>query len=287
MNQLARLLKHEAAGGVLLMMAAIIALIINNSPLSFLYDALLTIPVVIQIGLLLIEKPLLLWINDGLMAIFFLLVGLEIKRELLEGNLSSWKEAMLPALAAVGGMLVPALIYVAFNFGDPVSLRGWAIPAATDIAFAVGVLAILGNKIPIGLKIFVLALAVIDDLGAILIIAIFYTADLSLTSLAFAGIGTAILLGLNLAGVTRLLPYIVVGIIMWVAVLKSGVHATLAGVLIAFFIPLRVNDQTKEPPLLKAEHSLHGFVALCVMPVFAFANAGVNLGGITLDDFLS
>ncbi len=287
MNQLARLLKHEAAGGVLLMMAAIIALIINNSPLSFLYDALLTIPVVIQIGLLLIEKPLLLWINDGLMAIFFLLVGLEIKRELLEGNLSSWKEAMLPALAAIGGMLVPALIYVAFNFGDPVSLRGWAIPAATDIAFAVGVLAILGNRIPIGLKIFVLALAVIDDLGAILIIAIFYTADLSLTSLAFAGIGTAILLGLNLAGVTRLLPYIVVGIIMWVAVLKSGVHATLAGVLIAFFIPLRISDQTKEPPLIKAEHSLHGFVALCVMPVFAFANAGVNLGGITLDDFLS
>jgi len=287
MTRLQELLKHEAAGGVLLMLAAVLALILNNSPFAFLYDKLLTIPMVVEVGALSIKKPLLLWINDGLMAMFFLLVGLEIKRELLQGNLSSAQQATLPVLAAIGGMLVPALIYMAFNFGDPVAMRGWAIPAATDIAFAVGILALLGSRVPIGLKIFVLALAVIDDLGAILIIAMFYTAELSLESLAIAGIGTALLLTLNLSGVTRMLPYILVGTVMWVAVLKSGVHATLAGVIIAFCIPLRTRDADVTPPLIRAEHALHGFVALIVMPVFAFANAGVSLGGITLDDFLS
>ena len=285
---LSALLKHEAAGGVLLMLAAAAALALDNSPLAPLYDALLTIPVVVQVGALALEKPLLLWINDGLMALFFLLVGLEIKRELLEGNLSSWRQAALPALAAVGGMAAPALIYAALNADDPVALRGWAIPAATDIAFAVGILALLGSRVPAGLKVFLLALAVIDDLGAIIIIAVFYTADLSLFSLAIAGVSAAALLTLNLAGATRLLPYILIGLVMWVAVLKSGVHATLAGVVIALFVPLRTKDAASDPPpLVRAEHGLHGFVALFVMPVFAFANAGVHLGGLSFGDFLS
>ncbi|MDE0650721.1 MAG: Na+/H+ antiporter NhaA, partial [Gammaproteobacteria bacterium] len=288
LGRLTALLKHEAAGGVLLMLAAVAALALDNSPLAPLYDALLTIPMVVQISALVLEKPLLLWINDGLMAVFFLLVGLEIKRELLEGNLSSWCQAALPALAAVGGMAAPALIYAALNAGDPAARRGWAIPAATDIAFAVGILALLGSRAPAGLKVFLLAVAVIDDLGAILIIAVFYTADLSLTSLAIAAAGAAVLLALNLAGVARLLPYILVGLVMWVAVLKSGVHATLAGVVIALFIPLRTKDAASAPPpLVRAEHGLHGFVALFVMPVFAFANAGVNLGGFSPGDFLS
>ncbi len=286
-RRLAALLKHEAGGGVLLMLAAAMALVLDNSPLAYLYDALLTIPVVVQVGALVLEKPLLLWINDGLMALFFLLVGLEIKRELLEGNLSSWRRAVLPALAALGGMAAPALIYTAVNAGDPVALRGWAIPAATDIAFAVGLLAILGSRVPTGLKVFLLALAVIDDLGVILIIAVFYTSELSLTSLGIAGGAAAVLLVLNLAGVTRLLPYIFVGLVMWVAVLKSGVHATLAGVVIAFFIPLRTGNATETPPLLRAEHGLHGFVALFVMPMFAFANAGVHLDNLSPGDFLS
>ena len=287
LGRLAALLKHEAAGGVLLILAAAAALVLDNSPLAFLYDALLTIPVVLQVGALAIGKPLLLWINDGLMAVFFLLVGLEIKRELLQGNLSSWRQASLPVLAALGGMAVPALIYFALNADDPVALRGWAIPAATDIAFAVGILALLGSRVPVGLKVFLLALAVIDDLGAIIIIAIFYTADLSLTSLGIAGAGAAVLLALNLSGTTRLLPYILVGVVIWVAVLKSGVHATLAGVVVALLIPLRTGDASATPPLVRAEHGLHGFVALFVMPVFAFANAGVNLGGLSLGDFLS
>ncbi len=286
-TRLSYLLKHEAAGGVLLMLAALAALALNNSPLAYLYDTLLTVPVVVQVGALGLEKPLLLWINDGLMAMFFLLVGLEIKRELLEGNLSSWQQAVLPALAAVGGMVAPALIYTAFNAGNPAALRGWAIPAATDIAFAIGILALLGSRAPVGLKVFLLAVAVIDDLGAILIIAIFYTADLSLTSLAIAAAGVTVLLALNLMGVTRFLPYVLVGLVMWVAVLKSGVHATLAGVVIALLVPLRVDDASAEPPLVRAEHGLKGFVALFVMPVFAFANAGVHLGSLSPGDVLS
>ncbi len=286
-GRLPALLKHEAAGGVLLMLAAAAALALDNSPLAHLYDALLTVPVVVQVGTLALGKPLLLWINDGLMALFFLLVGLEIKRELLDGNLSSWRQAVLPAMGAVGGMAAPTLIYTALNAGDPAALRGWAIPAATDIAFAVGILALLGSRVPAGLKVFLLAVAVIDDLGAILIIAVFYTADLSLTSLAIAGAAAVVLLALNLAGATRLLPYILVGLVMWVAVLKSGVHATLAGVVVAFFIPLRTSDVSTKPPLLRAEHGLHGFVALFVMPVFAFANAGVHLGGLSPGNFLS
>ncbi|MCG8692469.1 MAG: Na+/H+ antiporter NhaA [Minwuiales bacterium] len=281
------LLHHDAAPGVLLMMAAAVALLLDNSPLAWLYDAILSTPVAVQIGALSIDKPLLLWINDGLMAVFFFLVGLEIKRELLDGRLSSWNQAALPAAAAVGGMVMPALIYVAFNYDDPTALNGWAIPAATDIAFTLGVLALLGSRVPTALKVFLLALAIIDDLGAIIIIAIFYTADLSLASLAIAAICTAVLMGLNFAGVRRIAPYILVGIIMWVCVLKSGVHATLAGVVIALTVPLRVPLGAEESPLHKLEHGLHPWVAFFVMPAFAFANAGVHLGGLSPADLLA
>ena len=286
-RRLSSALSHEAAGGVLLMGAAAAALVLDNSPLAWLYDALLTVPVAVEVAALAIEKPLLLWINDGLMALFFFLVGLEIKRELLEGNLSSWRQAVLPVLAAAGGMVVPALVFVAINADDPQALRGWAIPAATDIAFAIGVLALLGTRVSPSLKVFLLALAVIDDLGAIVIIALFYSADLSVASLAIAAGGAAALLVLNLAGVTRFLPYVVVGIVMWVAVLKSGVHATLAGVVIALFVPLRTGDATQTPPLVRAEHALYGFVTLFVMPVFAFANAGIHLAGLSLSDLVA
>jgi Na+:H+ antiporter, NhaA family len=280
-------LAHEAAGGVLLMFAAAAALILDNSPLSGLYDALLKTPMTIRVGALVIDKPLLLWINDGLMAVFFFLVGLEIKREVMEGRLSSLSAAMLPALAALGGMVVPALVYVAFNFSDPAALKGWAIPAATDIAFAVGVLALLGSRAPPALKVFLLALAIIDDLGAIIIIAVFYTLNLSLTSLAVAGAGVLVLVALNLSGVTRLLPYVLVGIVIWVAVLKSGVHATLAGVAVALLVPLRVPGGSAHSPLIRAEHGLGDFVGLFVMPVFAFANAGMHLGALSVSDLLA
>lgn len=283
-RRISELLEHEAAGGVLLLIAAAFALIIDNSALSSLYHSILGTPFVVRLGELSLDKPLLLWINDGLMALFFLLVGLEIKRELIQGNLSTVRQAILPALAAVGGMAMPAIIYSIINQGDPVALRGWAVPAATDIAFAVGVLALLGTRIPIGLKVFLLTLAVIDDLGVILIIAVFYTAELSLQSLLVACGAGIVLLILNMMRVNRLLPYILVGLVMWVAVLKSGVHATLAGVAIAFFIPLRTKNPDEISPLLRAEHALQPYVMLLVMPVFAFANAGVRLVGLTADE---
>jgi NhaA family Na+:H+ antiporter len=278
--------EHEAAGGVVLMMAAAFALILSNSPLSWIYDALLGTPVVIQVGALALDKPLLLWINDGLMAIFFFLIGLEIKREVIEGRLSSLQKSASPVIAAVGGMLVPALIYVAFNWGDPTALRGWAIPAATDIAFAVGVLALLGSRVPVALKVFLLALAIIDDLGAIVIIALFYTSELSLSVLAIAAVGMAALGYLNYRGVTHTAPYVAVGLIIWVCVLKSGVHATLAGVVIALFIPLRAEGKDGESPLKRVEHGLSAWVAFGVMPIFAFANAGVALYNLSVEDLL-
>ena len=286
-GRLSRLLHHEAASGVLLFAMAALALVLDNSPLSWLYDGLLATPVAIQIGALEIDKPLLLWINDGLMAVFFFLVGLEIKREILEGRLSTWQQASLPAIAALGGMVVPALIYVAFNAGDPIAINGWAIPAATDIAFALGVLALLGNRVPAALKVFLLALAILDDLGAIIIIALFYTADLSLISLAIGAVGATILVAMNLFGVTRVAPYLLIGLVMWVCVLKSGVHATLAGVIIALTIPLRPRDARAQSPLRTLEHALHPWVAFGIMPVFAFANAGVALGGLSIADMLA
>ena len=282
-----RLLHHEAAGGVLLLSAAILALLMDNSILAPVYDQLLQMPVSIQVGALLINKPLLLWINDGLMAVFFFLVGLEIKRELTEGRLSSWEQASLPALAAIGGMLGPALVFSVFNWGNPEHMRGWAIPAATDIAFALGILALLGKRVPVELKIFLLALAIIDDLGAIAIIALFYTEDLSLLSLSLAAICAGMLLVLNRSRVMSAAPYILIGIIMWVCVLKSGVHATLAGVITAVFIPIRSSVDPAHSPLKKLEHDLHPWVMLGVMPIFAFANAGIPLAGLTITDLLA
>ncbi len=276
--------KHEAAGGVILIAAAALALILANSQLSWLYDGLLNTPVIVQVGALGIDKPLLLWINDGLMAIFFFLVGLEIKREVIDGQLSSVDKAVLPVMAAVGGMIAPAAIYILLNQSNPQALQGWAIPAATDIAFALGVLALLGSRVPVALKIFLLALAIIDDLGAIIIIALFYTSQLSLSVLAIAAVGVAVLAYLNVSGVRRTAPYLVTGLIIWVCVLKSGVHATLAGVVIALFIPLRGGKDEDVAPLMAIEHGLAPWVAFGVMPIFAFANAGVSLQGLSFSD---
>src|SRR5262245_16310062 len=273
---------HEAAGGVALIFAAMAALIVSNSPLAWLYDGFLNTAVGVRVGPLGIDKPLLLWINDGLMAVFFFLVGLEIKRELLRGELSTFGQAVLPALAALGGMVVPAAVYVAINAGDATALKGWAIPTATDIAFSVGVLALLGSRVPGSLKIFLLALAIIDDLGAIVIIALFYTEHLSWTMLAPAAVGVAILWALNARGVMRTAPYALTGIFIWMCVLKSGVHATLAGVVVALAIPLRTDAPEQASLLEQLEESLHPWVAFAVLPLFAFANAGVSLQGLSL-----
>lgn len=277
--------EHQAAGGIILIFAAAIALVLDNSPISWLYDKLLSTPVVIQIGALAIDKPLLLWINDGLMAIFFFLVGLEIKREIIEGRLSSVDRAALPVIAAVGGMLIPAAFYIAFNQNDPEAIKGWAIPAATDIAFALGILALLGPRVPVALKVFLLALAIIDDLGAIIIIALFYTSQLSVSVLGIAAVGITVLAYLNYRGVQRSSAYLVTGLIIWVCVLKSGVHATLAGVIIALFIPINSKTENNEDaPLKRIEHGLAPWVAFGVMPIFAFANAGVELHSLSLSD---
>lgn len=280
-------LQHEAAGGMVLLAAALFGLLMQNSPASWLYDGLLSTPVTVRIGALNLDKPLLLWINDGMMAVFFFLVGLEIKRELVVGELSTIKQASLPAIAAVGGMLVPALVYSAINWNDDVALHGWAIPAATDIAFAVGVLALLGPRVPLALKIFLLALAIIDDLGAIIIIALFYTAHLSVEALALASIGIAALAILNAKGVTRTAPYLLVGLFIWVCVLKSGVHATLAGVVTALAVPLARPVGGGHGTLERLEESLGPWVKFGVLPLFAFANAGVSLAGITLQHIVA
>ena len=279
--------QHQAAGGMMLMAAAVLAMLLVNSPFSWLYDGILGTPVVVQVGALALDKPLLLWVNDGLMAIFFFLVGLEIKREVLEGRLSNMRQAGLPIFAAIGGMAVPALVFVMINWSDGEALRGWAIPAATDIAFALGILALLGSRVPPAVKVFLLAMAIIDDLGAIVIIALFYTSELSVPVLLIAATGVAALAALNRIGVTRIAPYLVVGLVIWVCVLKSGVHATLAGVIVALFIPMRPASGAGESPLLKLEHGLSPWVAFGVMPVFAFANAGVSLSGLDPSDLLS
>ncbi len=282
---LKQLMKSEAASGVLLVAAAALALVAANSPLAGLYGGFLDVPVEVRIGTLELAKPLLLWINDGLMAIFFLLIGLEVKREVLAGQLSKPSQAVLPIAAAIGGMSVPAMFYVAVNWGDTDALAGWAVPTATDIAFALGVLALLGDRVPAALKIFLLALAILDDLGAIVIIAIFYSGAVSVTSLLLAAAALVVLTLLNRKGVTAIAPYGLIGLLMWVFVLKSGVHATLAGVALAFAIPLR----TKNPdysPLKRLEHSLHPWVTYGIMPVFAFANAGVSLAGFNVSRVL-
>ena len=277
---LQRFFKRETSGGILLFIAAVLAMICANTPLSKYYDLLVSIPVEVKFGALEIAKPLLLWINDGLMAIFFFLIGLELKRELLEGELSDKKNILLPGIGALGGMLVPALVYVAFNYDNPVAMKGWAIPAATDIAFALGVLSLLGSRVPLSLKIFLTSLAIFDDVGAILIIAIFYTSKISLGALVGVACCLPFLWFLNRLKVCAKAPYLFIGILMWVAMLKSGVHATLAGVVAAFFIPMRSSGCTDVSPLRTLEHDLHGLVAFIVLPVFAFANAGIDLRGM-------
>ncbi|MGA7981520.1 MAG: Na+/H+ antiporter NhaA [Chromatiaceae bacterium] len=279
-------MKQDSAGGIVLVFAALCAMLIKNSPLDWVYDALLQTPVAVRVGAFEIYKPLLLWINDGLMAVFFLLIGLEVKREILEGELSSPSQIVLPAFGAVGGMAVPALLYVWLNWGDAAAIDGWAIPAATDIAFSLGVLALLGKRIPLSLRVFLLALAIFDDLGAIVVIALFYTSELSYGSLVAASVALGVLLVLNLLHVTRLSAYVLVGVVLWVSVLKSGVHATLAGVALGFAIPLRTRLSGSYSPLRQLEHDLHPWVAFAIVPVFAFANAGVSLHGISLDVLL-
>ena len=285
-NAIRQFLRLESASGLLLIGAALLAMLSSNSLLSPYYDALLQTPVEVRIGAFNIAKPLLLWINDGLMAVFFVLVGLEVKREVLEGELSQLSQVALPAFAAAGGMLVPALIYTVLNWGDARALSGWAIPTATDIAFALGILSLLGKRVPVGLKVFLMTLAILDDLGAIVVIAVFYSSNLSLLSLLVAGAALLTLIVLNRTGVTHIAAYLFVGLILWVSVLKSGVHATLAGVALAFCIPLRTADG-EHPPLRQLEEDLHPMVAYAILPLFAFANAGVDLRGLSLASLLA
>ena len=273
--------RRESTVGILLIIATLSAMVMANSPLRGLYDDFLDIPVVVSFGEFVIAKPLLLWINDGLMAVFFFMVGLEIKREALEGALRERSRIMVPAFAAFGGMLVPALIYTAFNFDSEAAMKGWAIPMATDIAFALGILSLLGNRVPPGLKIFLLALAIIDDLGAIIVIALFYGHGMSLLALGVATVLGLILLVMNLRGVTNITLYILIGIVMWAAVLKSGVHATIAGVILGLLIPLRGNREDFH----ELEHSLHAPVNYLILPLFAFVNTGVSFSGVTVRDF--
>ncbi len=278
-STLRRFLDNEASGGLALMASAALALVVANSPLAEIYFHALHVHIV--------PLSLLHWINDALMAVFFLLVGLEIKREMLDGQLSTWSRRILPGAAAAGGMLMPALIYVAFNLGNPASLRGWAIPTATDIAFALGVLSLFGNRVPASLKIFLAALAIIDDLGAVIVIAIFYTTDINVVALAGASVTLGLLFAINRAGITRLPAYLALGIVLWLLVFASGVHATLAGVMLALAIPIKRTPGTpeardEESPLHHLEHLLHRPVAFVIVPLFGFANAGVSLAGSTL-----
>ncbi len=284
LRSLDRFFRHEAAGGVLLMLAALGALTVANSPLAGVYRDWLDTTVAVTIDGKGIEKPLLLWINDGLMAIFFFLIGLELKREMKEGRLRNPRDVVLPALAAAGGMAVPAAIYASLNWGDPEAIRGWAIPAATDIAFALGVLALLGDRVPAGLKVFLLTLAILDDMGAIVIIALFYTDNLSVWHLGLAAVPLLLMLARNMTGAHRMAPTLLLGLALWVLVLKSGVHATLAGVLTAFFVPL--TDRYGKSPLHAIEHNLAPYVFFFIVPVFAFANAGVTLAGLGIADLV-
>lgn len=291
-SRINRFIHLEASAGMVLMFIAVLALLANNSMFASLYDGFLSAPVTVQLGEFKIAKPALLWINDGLMAIFFFLIGLEVKREVVEGELSTLSKAALPIFAAIGGIAIPALIYIGINSNNPGALQGWAIPAATDIAFALGILALLGSRVPVSLKIFLLAIAIIDDLAAIIIIALFYTQDLSVPALVWAIAGTTLLFGLNRMHVTRILPYALIGVFIWVCVLKSGVHATLAGVITAFALPLtdrRLDEEgrPKKGPAPRAEHGLHIWVAFLILPLFAFANAGVSLAGIEASDLIA
>lgn len=282
-------IKKESSSGLLLIFVTILALFLQNSFLTDFYTSFLHIPVQVTFGTFGIAKPLLLWVNDGLMAVFFFLIGLEVKREVLEGELSSKEQVVLPLIAAVGGMVVPALIFILFNQGDAFAMKGWAVPTATDIAFALGILSLLGKRVPVSLKIFLMALAIIDDLGAIVIIALFYTSDLSLLSILIASTCLVGLITLNRMHVIKKAAYILIGVILWLSVLKSGVHATIAGVALAFTIPLysfRKNGE-RFSMLKEMEHDLHYWVAFFILPVFAFVNAGVDLKGLEVSSIFS
>ncbi len=269
----------------MLVLAAVLALAVANSPLSWFHAALIDLPVHVRVGEFVIAKPLLLWINDGLMAVFFLLIGLELKRELFEGEIADFRQAMLPAFGAAGGMALPALIYTGINMDDPVAMQGWAIPAATDIAFAAAVLGLLGKRVPVSLRVLLVSIAIFDDLGAIVIIALFYTEQLLASAMVVAALCIIVLLGLNRMRVMARAPYLFVGLIMWIALLKSGVHATLAGVILAAFIPIR-SSATEPSPLHGLEHDLHTLVAFGILPLFAFANAGVTFPNFGFEQFL-
>ncbi|MDP8101921.1 Na+/H+ antiporter NhaA [Phocoenobacter atlanticus] len=274
------LLKKEPTSGILLFVLALVAMLFANTGLNSLYTSFLNMPVSIQVGHFEIDKSLLHWINDGFMAVFFILVGLEVKRELFEGSLSSYQQAIFPAIAAIGGMVIPALIFYMITYTSPELQKGWAIPMATDIAFALGIVALLGKRVPLALKVFLLALAIIDDLGAIVVIAIFYSDTLSMTALISASVAIVILAIMGKCKVSSIGAYILVGLVLWASVLKSGVHATLAGVIIGFCIPLK--GRNGERPLHQLEHSLVPWCSLFILPLFAFANAGVNLNGVSL-----
>ncbi len=283
---LAEFLRLESAGGILLMLAAALAIILANSPLNSLYSLFIDTPVEVRIGALHIAKPLLLWINDGLMAIFFFVVGLELKREWVEGELADRRNVILPGVGAIGGMLIPALIYLYFNHTDSLETQGWAIPAATDIAFALGILVLLGSRVPASIKIFLTSLAIFDDVGAIIIIAIFYTDNISFTALAAVAICIPVLWYMNYKQVSEYSVYLVIGVIMWVSMLKSGVHATLAGIILAMFIPMKIDAKPGYSPVRRLEHDLHPTVAFIILPLFAFANAGLDLSGVGMEQVL-
>jgi len=279
-------LKLESASGILLIIAALLAVALANSPFSNYYDLLLDTPVEIRVGAIQIAKPLLLWVNDGLMAVFFFVVGLELKREILEGELASAQAIALPAFGALGGMVAPALIYILMNGHDPVALKGWAIPTATDIAFALAILTLLGKRVPLALKTFLVSLAIFDDIGAIIIIAIFFTSNISAISLIVGAVCIVALALLNRMNIYKLTPYLLFGLVMWVAVLKSGVHATLAGVLQAMFIPLAREPKSGRSPLKDMERDLHSIVAFAILPIFAFSNSGLNVSAMGIEEIL-
>lgn len=277
----------EPAAGVLLFIAAVAAMLIANSGLAGAYEGLINLPIRIRLGPLDLHKPLVLWVNDGLMAIFFFMIGMEVKLEMTVGALADLRKAMLPAIAALGGMLAPAVIYFALNSGDPVSLRGWAVPTATDIAFSLGLLTLAGSRIPNGLKVFLMTLAIFDDLGAIVIIATFYSSGIQVGMLLVALLAISLLAVMSMAGVMRLMPYLVAGTLLWLAVLKSGVHATLAGVALGLFIPLGPAGTPEErSPLHRALKVVHPWVAFGILPLFAFMNSGVSLHGLALTSLL-
>ena len=285
LKQIQKFLKLEAASGILLLVSALLAMIFANTDLNQLYFSFLQTEVAIKFGAFSIDKPLLMWVNDGFMAVFFILVGMEVKRELFEGSLSSYQKAVFPAVAALGGMIVPALVYWFINQNSPEYQQGWAIPMATDIAFALGIVALLSKQVPPALKVFLLALAIIDDLGAIIVIALFFSHEMSMQALTIASLAIIVLVAMNRYKVTGLINYAIIGTILWASVLKSGVHATLAGVIIGFCIPLR--GKNGEAPLHHLEHALAPWCSFAILPLFAFSNAGVSLEGMSLDKLAS